>query len=95
MTPLHWASDRGFTDLVSTLVKYNANIDAKDAEGQTPLHYGRTLLVYLFKHKNGIRRHQHTNHLICMRARILPGCPNPGGNFPQNSRLCNAFLLYI
>ncbi|VDP67060.1 unnamed protein product [Schistosoma curassoni] len=39
MTPLHWASDRGFTDLVSTLVKYNANIDAKDAEGQTPLHY--------------------------------------------------------
>ncbi|VDO50821.1 unnamed protein product [Schistosoma margrebowiei] len=39
MTPLHWASDRGFTDLVSTLVKYNANINAKDAEGQTPLHY--------------------------------------------------------
>ncbi|CAH8460315.1 unnamed protein product [Schistosoma turkestanicum] len=39
MTPLHWASDRGFSDLVSTLIKYNANINVKDAEGQTPLHY--------------------------------------------------------
>uniref|UniRef100_A0A5K4FBL1 Acyl-CoA-binding domain-containing protein 6 n=2 Tax=Schistosoma mansoni TaxID=6183 RepID=A0A5K4FBL1_SCHMA len=39
MTPLHWASDRGFSDLVSTLIRYNANINAKDAEGQTPLHY--------------------------------------------------------
>ncbi|KAH8850732.1 Acyl-CoA-binding domain-containing protein 6 [Schistosoma japonicum] len=39
MTPLHWASDRGFSDMVSTLIKYNANINSKDSEGQTPLHY--------------------------------------------------------
>ncbi|KAH8850731.1 Acyl-CoA-binding domain-containing protein 6 [Schistosoma japonicum] len=42
MTPLHWASDRGFSDMVSTLIKYNANINSKDSEGQTPLHYGKT-----------------------------------------------------
>ncbi|TNN11435.1 Phosphatidate phosphatase LPIN3 isoform 1 [Schistosoma japonicum] len=45
MTPLHWASDRGFSDMVSTLIKYNANVNSKDSEGQTPLHYGKTVIT--------------------------------------------------
>ncbi|CAH8473654.1 unnamed protein product [Heterobilharzia americana] len=39
MTPLHWAADRGFCDVVSTLIAYNASVNVKDSEGQTPLHY--------------------------------------------------------
>nr|CAH8825383.1 unnamed protein product [Trichobilharzia regenti] len=39
MTPLHWASDRGYCDLVSILLKHNAIVNVKDTEGQTPLHY--------------------------------------------------------
>lgn len=36
---LHWACDRGHTELVSTLLFHNAHINMQDSEGQTPLHY--------------------------------------------------------
>ncbi|KAG8555514.1 hypothetical protein GDO81_017730 [Engystomops pustulosus] len=36
---LHWACDRGRTELVSLLLFHNAHINMQDAEGQTPLHY--------------------------------------------------------
>ncbi|XP_073499384.1 acyl-CoA-binding domain-containing protein 6 isoform X2 [Phyllobates terribilis] len=37
---LHWACDRGRTEMVSILLFHNAHINMQDAEGQTPLHYG-------------------------------------------------------
>ncbi|XP_073427452.1 acyl-CoA-binding domain-containing protein 6 isoform X1 [Dendrobates tinctorius] len=36
---LHWACDRGRTEMVSILLFHNADINMQDAEGQTPLHY--------------------------------------------------------
>ncbi|KAG8436798.1 hypothetical protein GDO86_007762 [Hymenochirus boettgeri] len=36
---LHWACDRGHTQLVSVLLLNNAKINMQDSEGQTPLHY--------------------------------------------------------
>ncbi|XP_061094987.1 acyl-CoA-binding domain-containing protein 6 [Conger conger] len=36
---LHWACDRGHTDLVSALLQRNAKINSQDGEGQTALHY--------------------------------------------------------
>ncbi|KAM3914911.1 acyl-CoA-binding domain-containing protein 6 [Leptodactylus fuscus] len=36
---LHWACDRGRTELVSLLLFHNAHINMQDHEGQTPLHY--------------------------------------------------------
>ncbi|KAM4723217.1 acyl-CoA-binding domain-containing protein 6 [Rhinophrynus dorsalis] len=36
---LHWACDRGHTQLVSLLLFHNAHINMQDSEGQTPLHY--------------------------------------------------------
>ncbi|XP_077309223.1 acyl-CoA-binding domain-containing protein 6 isoform X1 [Lithobates pipiens] len=36
---LHWACDRGHTELVSKLLFHNAHINLQDSEGQTPLHY--------------------------------------------------------
>ncbi|PIA48891.1 hypothetical protein AQUCO_01300054v1 [Aquilegia coerulea] len=38
-TPLHWAVDRGHSDIVELLLSKNADVNAKDNEGQTPLHY--------------------------------------------------------
>ncbi|KAJ8300293.1 hypothetical protein KUTeg_021812 [Tegillarca granosa] len=39
MTLLHWACDRGYSDLVKLLLKSNADINAKDSDDQTALHY--------------------------------------------------------
>ncbi|XP_068095815.1 acyl-CoA-binding domain-containing protein 6 isoform X2 [Hyperolius riggenbachi] len=36
---LHWACDRGRTELVNVLLFHNAHINLQDSEGQTPLHY--------------------------------------------------------
>lgn len=36
---LHWACDRGHTELVAKLLFHNAHINIQDSEGQTPLHY--------------------------------------------------------
>jgi len=43
MTPLLWASKRGFADIVEVLLTFagdvQAVISARDAEGSTPLHH--------------------------------------------------------
>ncbi|XP_060567130.1 acyl-CoA-binding domain-containing protein 6-like [Ruditapes philippinarum] len=39
MVLLHWACDRGDTDMVATLLKHGANINSQDADGQTGLHF--------------------------------------------------------
>jgi len=37
--PIHWAADRGNADMVQVLLKYGADVNAQDEEGQTALHY--------------------------------------------------------
>ena len=39
MTPLIWASDRGFEDIICFLAKQNADLNSQDNDGQTALHY--------------------------------------------------------
>uniref|UniRef100_A0A158QDV2 Acyl-CoA-binding domain-containing protein 6 n=1 Tax=Hymenolepis diminuta TaxID=6216 RepID=A0A158QDV2_HYMDI len=39
LTPLHWAVDRGFRDIVTALLDNGADIDVQDEDMQTPLHY--------------------------------------------------------
>ncbi|XP_014671219.1 PREDICTED: acyl-CoA-binding domain-containing protein 6-like isoform X2 [Priapulus caudatus] len=39
MAALHWACDRGHTDIVELLLRMGADPDIRDAECQTPLHY--------------------------------------------------------
>jgi ankyrin repeat protein len=36
-TALHWAIDRGYTDLVKVLLANKADVNAMDNDGQTPL----------------------------------------------------------
>jgi len=38
-TPLHWASQRGSTELVSLLLKYKPELNSQDRYGYTPLHW--------------------------------------------------------
>jgi hypothetical protein len=38
LTPLHYAAGRGMTSAVGTLLKYGADVSAKDHHGNTPLH---------------------------------------------------------
>ncbi len=37
MTPLHFATDRGFDELVKLLIKHGANVNKQNSDGQTPL----------------------------------------------------------
>ncbi len=37
MTPLHYAADRGFNDVVLALIERGAVLDSVDKSGQTPL----------------------------------------------------------
>lgn len=39
MTLLHWASDRGYVDMVKLLLQCGSNINQQDSDGQTALHY--------------------------------------------------------
>ncbi|KAF2356382.1 Ankyrin repeat-containing domain [Trinorchestia longiramus] len=39
MTGLHWAADRGHTEVVDLLLTNGAEVNARDDSGQTPLHY--------------------------------------------------------
>ncbi|XP_069120009.1 acyl-CoA-binding domain-containing protein 6-like isoform X1 [Argopecten irradians] len=39
MTLLHWACDRGLSEMVEVLIKLKADINAQDLEQQTPLHF--------------------------------------------------------
>jgi len=36
---VHWASDRGYLNILQILLEKNADINLNDSEGQTPLHY--------------------------------------------------------
>ncbi|KAG4133422.1 hypothetical protein ERO13_D08G095740v2 [Gossypium hirsutum] len=36
---MHWAVDRGHLKIAEALLSRNADVNAKDNEGQTPLHY--------------------------------------------------------
>ncbi|ETW27068.1 hypothetical protein PFFCH_05509, partial [Plasmodium falciparum FCH/4] len=38
LTPLHYACDRGYIDIVKYLVNQGANINVEDSYGDTPLH---------------------------------------------------------
>ncbi|KAK4525089.1 hypothetical protein GAYE_SCF08G2994 [Galdieria yellowstonensis] len=39
LTPLMYAADRGYANLVALLIEHGASINAVDSEGQTALHY--------------------------------------------------------
>nr|VZI22284.1 unnamed protein product [Spirometra erinaceieuropaei] len=39
MTALHWACDRGFYEIVLTLLSHGANVNAITSDGQSPLHF--------------------------------------------------------
>ena len=40
---LHWASDRGHTHMAKLLLETGADVNVKDADSQTPLHYGEIM----------------------------------------------------
>ena len=57
MTPLHFATDRGYDGLVKLLIRFGANVNKQNSEGQTPLMIAVTceylvrimsLIVFLF-----------------------------------------------
>lgn len=56
MSLLHWACDRGCTDIVRLLLDCNADVNVSDADGQTPLHYacacGHAEIVQLLLENN-------------------------------------------
>ncbi|CAH8467456.1 unnamed protein product [Heterobilharzia americana] len=68
MTPLHWAADRGFCDVVSTLIAYNASVNVKDSEGQTPLHYANIFLIICFPvlHDYTVSKHFQLSSLVSL-----------------------------
>ena len=46
-TLLHWACDRGHLSIVEYLVDEGHDINCKDTDSLTPLHYGRSYIVYV------------------------------------------------
>ncbi|XP_041446452.1 acyl-CoA-binding domain-containing protein 6-like isoform X2 [Xenopus laevis] len=53
---LHWACDRGHTQLVSVVLFHNAHINIQDSEGQTPLHY--VIGEFCLRHTMTTTRHK-------------------------------------
>merc|ERR1712078_113458 len=57
-TPLHWASQEGYTDIVKLLIEKGADVNAKDEEGKTPLNWasegGHTDIVKLLVEKGAM-----------------------------------------
>ncbi|CAB0041669.1 unnamed protein product [Trichogramma brassicae] len=39
MLPIHWAADRGDTNILKCLIEAGSDVNSIDQEGQTPLHY--------------------------------------------------------
>lgn len=39
LLPIHWAADRGHTNVLQCLIQNGADVDSRDADGQTALHY--------------------------------------------------------
>jgi len=58
ITPLHYASEHGHTDVIQLLIDHGADIDAKNKWGTTPLHlassHGHTEIVKLLKANGAI-----------------------------------------
>ena len=53
MSLLHWACDRGHVNVTQALLDHKADVNVLDAEGQTPLHYGKAPLTVVtdnFRH---------------------------------------------
>ena len=42
---LHWACDRGHLDVVKFLISRGANVNVRDSDLQTPLHYGKICIL--------------------------------------------------
>jgi ankyrin repeat protein len=48
MTLLHWTADRNLLELAQELLKRGANVQAKDSEGQSPLHFGKGIVLFAY-----------------------------------------------
>nr|CAD7431964.1 unnamed protein product [Timema monikensis] len=67
---VHWAADRGDTDMLHHLVgDMNADVNLKDSEGQTPLHYAASC-----GHKDIVR--------LLLKFRADPTIPDSDGSLP-------------
>ncbi|XP_022922219.1 acyl-CoA-binding domain-containing protein 1-like isoform X3 [Cucurbita moschata] len=69
-TPLHWAVDRGHSNVVELLVSRNADINEKDIDGQTPLHYAvvcdrKSIAEYLVKNNANINEKDNDGKSPC------------------------------
>ncbi|XP_065829056.1 acyl-CoA-binding domain-containing protein 6-like isoform X2 [Oscarella lobularis] len=67
---LHWACDRGYSDVVQILLSHNVNVNLQDLDGQTPLHYACScdfvaVVRQLVEAKADVNLRDHDGHLPC------------------------------